>query len=305
MIKCSNCKIDLDKSSLEANYFMCPNCEFHFPMPALNRIAMIADDNASIKEIGTGLRSSDPLKFVDVRPYPERLLEAVDQTSLEEAIVVVECQVGGMLCVLAVMDFGFMGGSMGAVVGEKFVLATEHSIKKNTPLIVFTASGGARMQEGIISLMQMSKTLMAVLDLSRNRIPFITVLTHPTTGGVYASFATQADIILSEPDILACFAGPRVIKQTIGRDLPEDFGTPDFCFAAGHIDKVVKRKDLRYNLVEILSLFRGAIEIGRGKTRPLPEGDRQVRGGIGRIKKITALAWRTLGRFYKKIIGQN
>jgi acetyl-CoA carboxylase carboxyl transferase subunit beta len=305
LIECSNCKIDLNKSDLEANYFICPNCEFHFPMPALNRIAMIADDDAGIEEIGKGLKSSDPLKFVDIRPYPERLLEAVDQTSLEEAIVVVECQVGGVLCVLAVMDFGFMGGSMGAVVGEKFVIASEHSIKKNIPLIVFTASGGARMQEGIISLMQMSKTLVAVLNLSKNRIPFITVLTHPTTGGVYASFATQADIILSEPDILACFAGPRVIKQTIGRDLPEDFGSPDFCLTAGHIDKVVKRKDLRYNLMEILSLFRGAIEIGRGKAGPLQERDRQVRGGNGGIKKIATLAWRALGRFYKKIIGQD
>ncbi len=305
MIECSNCKTVLNKPDLETYYFICPNCEFHFPIPALNRIAMMADDNTSIYEIGTGLRSSDPLKFMDLRPYPERLLEAVDQTSLEEAIVVVECQIGGMLCVLAVMDFGFMGGSMGAVVGEKFVLAVEHTIKKNIPLVAFTASGGARMQEGIISLMQMSKTLMAVLDLQRNRIPFITVLTHPTTGGVYASFATQADVILSEPDILTCFAGPRVIKQTIGRDLPENFGSPDFCFAAGHIDKVVKRKDLKHDLMEILGLFKGAIEIGRGKAGPLQERDRQVGGGIGRIKKITALAWRALGRFYKKIIRQD
>ena len=303
MIECSNCKTVLNKSDLETCYFICPNCEFHFPMPALNRIAMMADDNTDIMEIGSGLRSSDPLRFVDLRPYPERLLDAVDQTSLEEAIVVVECQLGGMLCVLAVMDFGFIGGSMGAVVGEKFVIASEHSIRKKIPLIVFTASGGARMQEGIISLMQMSNTLMAVLDLQRNCIPFITVLTHPTTGGVYASFATQADIILSEPDILACFAGPIVIKQTIGRDLPTDFEKPDFCLTAGHIDKVVKRKDLKRGLMEILGLFKGAIESGRKKTGPLQEGDRQVGGGIGGIKKIASLAWRTLGRFYKKVIG--
>jgi len=271
-------------------------------MPALNRIAMIADDNTGITEIGKGFRSIDPLKFIDSRPYPERLLEAVDQTSLEEAIVAVECQVGGLLCILSVMDFGFIGGSMGAVVGEKFVVASNHCIEKKIPLVVFTASGGARMQEGIISLMQMSKTLVAVLNLSKNRIPFITVLTHPTTGGVYASFATQADIILSEPDILTCFAGPVVIKQTIGRDLPEDFGSPDFCLNAGHIDKVVKRKDLRSELIELLSLFRGAIEIGKGKAGPLQERDRKVRGGVSRIKKIATLAWLALGRFYKKII---
>jgi len=227
-------------------------------MNARQRIELLAD-SGSWSEIAGNLRSADPLDFFDLRPYPDRIEEAEYDTGLSEAMLVGRARINKMDVVLVVMDFGFMGGSMGSVVGERFWRAAEEAIETRFPLVVVCASGGARMQEGILSLLQMAKTTCAVELLAEVPVPFVSVLTHPTTGGVVASFATLADVIIAEPGALLCFSGPRVIEQTIKEKLPEDFGLAESNMRHGQIDMIVPRTELKDRLVQILGLLEGGV----------------------------------------------
>lgn len=253
-ITCTSCKVSISKEALKKNYNVCPECEYHYPVDAITRVNQVAD-NKSFSEIYPEITSSDPLKFFDLKSYKERLFESKIKTGLNEAIITGKAKIGGFDVVLAIMDFRFMGGSMGSAVGEKVKRSIDLAIKEKIPLIIFCASGGARMQEGILSLMQVAKTVCAVQKLQEKRIPHISVLTNPTTGGVSISFATLADVIIAEPGALICFAGPRVIKQTIGKDLPEDFGLAETNLKNGQVDMVVSRTKLKEKLALLLKIF--------------------------------------------------
>ncbi|ADC90154.1 acetyl-CoA carboxylase, carboxyl transferase, beta subunit [Thermocrinis albus DSM 14484] len=249
--KCPKCKSILYVPELSANLKVCPSCGYHFPMTAQERINSLLDQYALLFE---NLKPSDPLKFKDTKSYTERLKEASASTGLSEAMVVATGNMVDVKVTLAVMDFGFIGGSMGSVVGEKFYRACVMCAEENTPLVAVVASGGARMQEGILSLMQMAKTSIAVGFLKRKGIPYITVLTDPTTGGVSASFAFLGDIIVAEPGALIGFTGPRVIEQTIKQQLPEGFQTAEFLLQKGMVDMVVHRKELKGTLHRLLRM---------------------------------------------------
>jgi len=253
-ITCTSCKVSISKEALKKNYNVCPECKYHYPVDAITRVNQVAD-NKSFSEIYPEITSSDPLKFFDLKSYKERLFESKIKTGLNEAIITGKAKIDGFDVILAVMDFRFMGGSMGSAVGEKIKRSIDLAIKEKIPLIIFCASGGARMQEGILSLMQVAKTVCAVQKLQEKRIPYISVLTNPTTGGVSASFAPLADVIIAEPGALICFAGPRVIKQTIGKDLPEDFGLAETNLKNGQIDMVVSRTKLKEKLALLLKIF--------------------------------------------------
>jgi acetyl-CoA carboxylase carboxyl transferase subunit beta len=221
---------------------------------ARRRIAQVADEG-SFAEDAAELRSEDPLGFFDLRPYTERLAEAETSTGLGEAIVIGEAAIEGKPCELSVMDFAFMGGSMGSVVGEKFSRACDRAAERGVPLVSVTASGGARMQEGILSLMQLPKTVCAVEDLRDANCALISVMTHPTTAGVMASFASLGDVLISEPGALLAFTGPRVVQQTTREKLPDDFGLAESNLRFGHIDAIVPRPELRPHLARLLRLF--------------------------------------------------
>ena len=253
---CPRCQSHYRDDELDANLRVCTHCGYHFAMRAPARIAHLADEGSFVEE-AADLRSDDPLRFYDLRPYPERLAEAEMSTGLGDAAVIGQATIDGRPCELSVMDFAFMGGSMGSVVGEKFARACESAIERHLPLISITASGGARMQEGILSLMQMPKTVCAVEDLHDAGCALVNVLAHPTTGGVIASFASLGDVTVAEPDALLSFAGPRVVQQTIGarEKLPEDFGLAESNFRYGHLDAVVPRPELRPYLSRLLRLF--------------------------------------------------
>jgi acetyl-CoA carboxylase carboxyl transferase beta subunit len=225
---------------------------------ARQRIAQLADGGSFVEE-ASELRSDDPLEFFDLRPYKERLAQAELETGLGEAIVVGQATIEGQPCELSIMDFKFMGGSMGSVVGEKFARACEGAADRGVPLVSVTASGGARMQEGILALMQMPKTVCAVEDLHDARGALINVIAHPTTGGVFASFASLGDVTLAEPGALMSFAGPRVVEQTVREKLPEDFGLAESNLRFGHLDAVVPRGELRATLGRLLRLFDHAV----------------------------------------------
>jgi acetyl-CoA carboxylase carboxyl transferase beta subunit len=223
-------------------------------MRARSRIASLADQGTFVEE-ASDLRSEDPLHFFDLRPYAERLAEAEMKTGLGEAMVIGQAVLDGNACELAVMDFSFMGGSMGSVVGEKFSRACDSAAERGVPLVSITASGGARMQEGILSLMQLPKTVCAVEDLHDSRQALITVMTHPTTAGVLASFASLGDVIVAEPGALLAFTGPRVVQQTTREKLPEDFGLAEQNLRFGHIDAIVPRPELKAYIARLLRLF--------------------------------------------------
>jgi acetyl-CoA carboxylase carboxyl transferase subunit beta len=223
-------------------------------MRSRSRIASLADAGTFVEE-AADLRSEDPLQFFDLRPYTERLAEAEMKTGLGEAMVIGQAAIDGKPCELAVMDFSFMGGSMGSVVGEKFSRACDSAAERGVPLVSVTASGGARMQEGILSLMQLPKTVCAVEDLHDARQPMISVMTHPTTAGVLASFASLGDVIVAEPGALLAFTGPRVVQQTTREKLPEDFGLAEQNLRFGHIDAIVPRPELRPYVARLLRLF--------------------------------------------------
>lgn len=253
-ITCKFCKASISKESLKKNYEVCPKCQYHYPVDAMTRVSQIADDK-TFYEVASEITSGDPLKFFDLKSYEERLFESKIKTGLNEAIISGRAKINGYDVVLAVMDFRFMGGSMGSAVGEKIKRSVDLAIKEKVPLIIFCASGGARMQEGIISLMQMAKTVCAIQRLQENRIPYISILTNPTTGGVSASFATLADVLIAEPGALICFAGPRVIKQTIGKDLPDNFGLAETNLKNGQVDMVVSRLELKEKIALLLKIF--------------------------------------------------
>jgi acetyl-CoA carboxylase carboxyl transferase beta subunit len=252
---CPSCESHYREDELEAALWVCSQCGHHFPMRAPARIAQLADEG-SFSEEAAELRSEDPLAFFDLRPYTERLAEAEVSTGLGEAMLIGQAAVEGNQCELAVMDFAFMGGSMGSVVGEKFSRACDSAAERGVPLVSVTASGGARMQEGILSLMQLPKTVCAVEDLRDAGCALISVMSHPTTAGVMASFASLGDVLIAEPGALLAFTGPRVVQQTTREKLPDDFGLAESNFRYGHIDAIVPRPELRPYVARLLRLFR-------------------------------------------------
>jgi acetyl-CoA carboxylase carboxyl transferase subunit beta len=248
-VKCTKCDEILQSKVLKDHLHVCPECTHHFRMSAAERIAMLCDDGA-FDEYGDELASTDPLDFDDTKPYKARLRSAASTTGLRDAFVSGRAKLGGLPYHLGVFEFKFMGGSMGAVVGEKVALVLEHALHEKLPAVVVSSSGGARMQEGILSLMQMAKTSALISELRANGIPYISVLADPTTGGVAASFAMLGDLILAEPDALIGFAGPRVIEQTIRQQLPAGFQRSEFLLKHGFVDRIVHRKDLASELRE-------------------------------------------------------
>jgi acetyl-CoA carboxylase carboxyl transferase beta subunit len=251
---CPGCGSHYRDEELAAHLRVCPQCGHHFPLRAHDRIAQLADEGSFVEE-DEDLRSADPLGFFDLRPYTERLVEAEQATGLGDAIVTGAATIEEAPCRLAVMDFAFMGGSMGSVVGEKFVRACERSAEAGLPVVSVAASGGARMQEGILSLMQLPKTVAAVADLHDARGSLLSVLAHPTTGGVLASFASLGDVVIAEPGALMSFAGPRVVAQTTREKLPDDFGLAESNLRFGNVDAIVPRAELRPTLARLLRLF--------------------------------------------------
>ena len=251
---CPGCGSHYRDDELEASFRVCPQCGHHFPVGARARIAQLADPG-SFAEEDAELRSADPLAFFDLRPYTERLVEAEMETGLGDAIVCGGATIEGEECRLAVMDFAFMGGSMGSVVGEKFARACESAVAGSVPLVSVSASGGARMQEGILALMQLPKTICAIEELHESGGALFSVLTHPTTGGVLASYASLGDVVLAEPGVLMSFAGPRVVAQTTREKLPDDFGLAESNYRFGHLDAIVPRGELRPTLSRLLRLF--------------------------------------------------
>jgi acetyl-CoA carboxylase carboxyl transferase subunit beta len=251
---CPSCHSHYRDDELEAALWVCKQCGHHFPMRARARIDYLADQGSFVEE-ATELHSEDPLGFFDLRPYTERLAEAELSTGLADAMVIGQATLEGRQCELAVMDFTFMGGSMGSVVGEKFSRACDSAADRGVPLISVTSSGGARMQEGILALMQLPKTVCAVEDLKDAGQAHISVMAHPTTGGVLASFATLGDVLLAEPNALMSFAGPRVVQQITRETLPEDFGRSEQNLRFGNIDAIVPRPELRAKVSQLLRLF--------------------------------------------------
>jgi acetyl-CoA carboxylase carboxyl transferase subunit beta len=257
-LKCENCDKQIYRKDLVANFYCCPECGHHYRMPVEARVELLADAN-TFEQWSGQIQPVDSLEFVDTETYPERLARSQAKQKRPDAIVTGGARLDGEPVALAVMDFFFAGGSMSSVVGEEFAQAAERAARENRSLVAVTASGGARMQEGALSLMQMAKTTVALGALARKRLPFVTVLTDPTTGGVTASFATLGDIIIAEPKALICFAGPRVIQQTIKQDLPEGFQRAEFLLGKGMLDDVITRKDLKERLAMYIRLLRSGI----------------------------------------------
>ena len=251
---CPGCGSHYRDDELAKSLRVCPQCGHHFPVRARERIEQLADP-ASFVEEDADLRSADPLQFFDLRPYTERLAEAELATGLGDAMICGGAAVEGEQCRLAVMDFAFMGGSMGSVVGEKFARACESAAAAGVPLVSVSASGGARMQEGILALMQLPKTICAIEELHDAGGALVSVLTHPTTGGVLASYASLGDVVLAEPGALMSFAGPRVVAQTTREKLPDDFGLAESNYRFGHLDAIVPRGELRPTISRLLRLF--------------------------------------------------
>jgi acetyl-CoA carboxylase carboxyl transferase subunit beta len=261
--RCKECGQPLSADELKASYQVCPHCGYHYRMSSPERIELLADEGTA-RIIADDLRPGDPLSFFDTRPYPERVSEAQLETGLSEAFTAVVCRLAGRPVALGVMDFRFMGGSMGSVVGERFYRLAQAAVENSMPMVAIAASGGARMQEGLNSLMQMAKTVTAVQLLAEARLPFLTVLTHPTTGGVFASFSTVADVIMAEPGAFMVFAGPRVIEQTTREKLPAGFGLSEAQLAHGQLDMLVDRRELKDRIALTLKLLAGEDRHGSG-----------------------------------------
>jgi len=253
-IKCNNCAEIVYSKEIDRNLKVCPKCDYHFRITARERIELLVDPG-TFTEFDSQLQSEDPLGFKDSQKYRDRVKTARKKTGLNDAVISGICTLDGVQVVLSVFDFFFMGGSMGSVVGEKITRAAEKAVEERCGLIVISSSGGARMQEGALSLMQMAKTSAALARLRRERLPFISVLTDPTTGGVTASFAMLGDVNIAEPKALIGFAGPRVIEQTIRQELPEGFQRSEFVLDHGMIDRIVNRKELKKTIVNLLRAF--------------------------------------------------
>jgi acetyl-CoA carboxylase carboxyl transferase subunit beta len=252
-VKCESCRAIVFRKDLEANLLVCPKCQFHFKMNSKQRLEMLLDGRWT--EHDANMTSTDPLKFVDNKPYAARLKDARKKLGMSDAIRTAEGQLNGRPVICCAMEFGFIGGSMGAVVGEKVTRAIEMAIDTRQPLIVVSCSGGARMMEGTISLMQLAKVSAALARLDDEKLPYISVLTDPTTGGVTASFAMLGDLNIAEPGALIGFAGPRVIEQTIRQKLPEGFQRSEFVLEHGFLDAIVHRKDLKGFIANSLDLL--------------------------------------------------
>jgi acetyl-CoA carboxylase carboxyl transferase subunit beta len=253
-IKCDACRAIIWKKDLQANWQVCPKCDHHFRLSSKRRLDLLLDDGLWT-EHDAQLISSDPLVFSDTKPYAKRLKDARDKLGMNDAIVTAEGTLSGRPVICCSMEFGFIGGSMGAVVGEKVARAIERSIEGKIPLIIVSCSGGARMMEGTVSLMQLAKVSAALAHLDDARIPFISILTDPTTGGVTASYAMLGDLNIAEPGALIGFAGPRVIEQTIRQKLPEGFQRAEFLLEHGFLDAVVPRKELKPYIARALDFF--------------------------------------------------
>ena len=254
-VKCFGCSEQILRKDLESHLMVCPNCDYHFRINAGTRIEQVFDEN-TFEEMFLNILTDDPMEFTDTEKYTDRIKEAREKTHIEEAVVVGTGLIDGQKVAAAIMDFDFMGGSMGSVVGEKVTAIMEEAIKQNIPMIAITASGGARMQESALSLMQMAKTSCAVAKLNENKILYITVLTEPTYGGVTASFATIGDIVIVEQGARIGFAGRRVIEQTIRQKLPADFQTAEYLMKYGQADIIVKRKELKETLSKLIRMHK-------------------------------------------------
>jgi acetyl-CoA carboxylase carboxyl transferase subunit beta len=252
--KCESCRNFLWKKDLEANENVCPKCSFHFKVNARERLRMLFDDGV-YEQFAAELISPDPLQFVDLKPYSQRLAAARKSTGLGDAAINAKGRLGGTPVILSAMEFAFIGGSMGSVVGEMVTLAAEKAVAEKSPLITVTATGGARMHEGVLSLMQMAKISAALSLLDDARIPFISILSDPTTGGVTASYAMLGDLNIAEPGALIGFAGPRVIEQTIRQKLPKGFQRSEFLLEHGMLDAIVDRRELRNYIINWLNFF--------------------------------------------------
>jgi acetyl-CoA carboxylase carboxyl transferase subunit beta len=256
-VKCESCKEIVYSRDLDRNLRVCPRCGYHFRIDAHARIALLLDEPEP-HQLFTGVTPTDPLNFRDTKRYRDRLRSYQQAVGEKDAVVVVTGRIEGIPVVLAAMEYRFMGGSMGSVVGEKVARAIERSVEKELPLVVVSASGGARMQEGVLSLMQMAKVAAALARLREARLPYLSVITDPTTGGVTASFAMLGDLNIAEPGALICFAGPRVIEQTIRQSLPEGFQRSEFLLEHGFLDLVVPRAELKETLARCLRHLGGA-----------------------------------------------
>ena len=259
-VKCTKCEEMIHANELQENHNCCPKCEHHYRLSATQRIELLADPE-TFKEFYSEIKPTDPLNFVDTEAYKERIAKAEKKMDRNEAIMVGTCQIKGQETALGALDFGFMGGSMGSVVGERITLLVELAQKKKIPLVLVSSSGGARMQESIYSLMQMAKTSAALAKLHNAGIPYISVLANPTTGGVTASFASLGDVIIAEPDALIGFAGPRVVEQTIRQKLPDTAQKSEFLLEKGMIDCIVKRSELKEKLAFFMGFLTGNQEL--------------------------------------------
>ena len=256
-VKCEGCKEIIYRKEAEQNFNVCPKCGYHFRLNARERLATLFDDNA-YKEFAGNIRSADPLDFRDTKRYRDRLKVYEQRVGKGDAVVCAEGKLEGMNVVICAMEYNFMGGSMGSVVGEKITLAIERALDKKEPLIIVSTSGGARMQEGILSLMQMAKISAALARLAAAGLPYISILTDPTTGGVTASYAMLGDLNIAEPKALIGFAGPRVIEQTIRQTLPEGFQRAEFLVEHGMVDAILPRSELKPSVARFLRFFTRA-----------------------------------------------
>ena len=254
-VKCQKCDAQLYRAELERNFKVCPKCNFHMRIGARERLNFFLDTERQ-SEIAENISSVDPLKFKDTKKYSDRISQAKKNTNEQDAFIAISGEVEGNRLVACSFDFNFLGGSMGSAVGERFCVATEYCLKYKLPLVVFSCSGGARMQEGLLSLFQMAKTSAAIAKLNKERIPYISVMTDPTTGGVSASLAMLGDINIAEPEALIGFAGPRVIEQTVRQKLPEGFQRSEFLLEHGALDMIVDRRQMREKIISILSFLK-------------------------------------------------
>lgn len=280
-VKCSGCLEMIHANELIDNLNCCPKCNYHYRLTVNQRIELLIDKDTFV-EMFTNIKPKDSLNFVDTQPYYKRLEIAQKKSGSDEAVVVGVGNINHKKIAIGILDFNFMGGSMGSVVGEKLTLLIEHAALNKIPLVIVSASGGARMQESILSLMQMAKTSCALTKLHKNKIPYISVLTNPTTGGVTASFASLGDIIIAEPDALIAFAGPRVVEQTINQKLPEGAQKSEFLLERGMIDLIVKRKDLKKKL----SFF---IDFLTNNSKHNPQKLKQILKTVETTKKVSVI----------------
>lgn len=280
-VKCSGCNELIHANELSQNINCCPKCNYHYRLGWKQRIQLLADLD-TFEEYFTHIKPIDALDFVDTESYKKRIEEAVKKTGREDAICVGTCLLEGQRIALGVLDFSFMGGSMGSVVGERLTLLIEMATERHLPLVIVSASGGARMQESILSLMQMAKTSAALAKLHEKGLPYISILTNPTTGGVTASFATLGDVIIAEPDALIAFAGPRVVEQTIGQKLPPRAQKSEFLLEKGMLDCIVKRAELKSRLAFFIDFFTN--------NKRLSEKDELAKKMPHRLKELLKLA---------------